>query len=331
MENRGLRSLAAPLFSCIGEKTMLSYTGKRLLQTVFVLFGISLITFILLQVVPGDPVALMLEKRADPETIAKVRSELGLDLPYYVQYLNFIKGAVHLDFGTSYFTKEVVTDALFRCFKVTVKLAAMSFLFAVVLGVTCGMIAAVYRGKWIDSTLMTLSVVGVSAPSFWIAIILQIFIGLKLDLLPISGFDGPLNYILPSIALGTRYAGSIARITRTSMLDVIKQDYIRTARSKGVKESLVIMKHALKNAMIPIVTLVGTELGNMLTGSMLIEKVFSIPGIGKLAVDAMSNRDLPQLQGTVVYIALVFVVVNLVVDLSYALIDPRIRYGKGEG
>ena len=176
---------------------------------------------------------------------------------------------------------------------------------------------------------MTLSMVGVSAPSFWIAIILQIVIGLKLDLLPISGFDGPLNYILPSIALGTRYAGSIARITRTSMLDVIKQDYIRTARSKGVKEFLVIMKHALKNAMIPIVTLVGTELGYMLTGSMLIEKVFAIPGIGKLAVDGMMNRDLPLLQGTVVYIALVFVIVNLVVDISYAFIDPRIRYGKG--
>ena len=149
--------------------------------------------------------------------------------------------------------------------------------------------------------------------------------------MPLSGIESFKSFILPGIALGTRYAASIARITRTSMLDVIKQDYIRTARSKGVKESLVIMKHALKNAMIPIVTLVGTELGNMLTGSMLIEKVFSIPGIGKLAVDAMSNRDLPQLQGTVVYIALVFVVVNLVVDLSYALIDPRIRYGKGEG
>ena len=276
---------------------MFQYTLKRLGQTFLVLIGITLITF----------------------------------LPLHEQYIDFVKGAVKLDFGTSYFTKEVVTDAIVRCFKVTVKLAAMSFLFAVVLGITCGMIAAVYRGRWIDSALMTLSVVGVSAPSFWIAIILQIVIGLKLDLLPISGFDGPLNYILPSIALGTRYAGSIARITRTSMLDVIKQDYIRTARSKGVKESVVIMKHALKNAMIPIVTLVGTELGNMLTGSMLIEKVFSIPGIGKLAVDAMSNRDLPLLQGTVVYIALVFVIVNLVVDLSYALIDPRIRYGKGEG
>ncbi len=310
---------------------MFSYTLKRLGQTVLVLIGITLITFLLLNVVPGDPVAMMLDKRADEATIEKVRHEMGLDVPLHEQYIDFVEGAVKLDFGTSYFTKEVVIDAIVRCFKVTVKLAAMSFLFAVVLGVTCGMIAAVYRGKWIDSTLMTLSVVGVSAPSFWIAIILQILIGLKLDLLPISGFDGPLNYILPSIALGTRYAGSIARITRTSMLDVIKQDYIRTARSKGVKESLVIMKHALKNAMIPIVTLVGTELGNMLTGSMLIEKVFSIPGIGKLAVDAMRNRDLPQLQGTVVYIALVFVVVNLVVDLSYALIDPRIRYGKGEG
>ena len=310
---------------------MFQYTLKRLGQTFLVLIGITLITFLLLNVVPGDPVAMMLDKRADEATIEKVRHEMGLDVPLHEQYIDFVKGAVKLDFGTSYFTKEVVTDAIVRCFKVTVKLAAMSFLFAVVLGITCGMIAAVYRGRWIDSALMTLSVVGVSAPSFWIAIILQIVIGLKLDLLPISGFDGPLNYILPSIALGTRYAGSIARITRTSMLDVIKQDYIRTARSKGVKESVVIMKHALKNAMIPIVTLVGTELGNMLTGSMLIEKVFSIPGIGKLAVDAMSNRDIPLLQGTVVYIALVFVIVNLVVDLSYALIDPRIRYGKGEG
>ena len=302
---------------------MLSYTLKRLGQTILVLLGITLVTFILLNVVPGDPVAMMLDKRADAETIAKVRHEMGLDIPLWQQYLNFLKGAIHLDFGQSYFTKEVVTD------RVTVQLAAMAFIFALVIGLTCGIISAVKRGTWIDSLLMTLSMIGVSAPAFWVAIILQIVIGLKLDLLPISGFDGPLNYILPSIALGTRYAGSIARITRTSMLDVIKQDYIRTARAKGVSEKLVIMKHALKNAMIPIVTLVGTELGYMLTGSMLIEKVFSIPGIGNLAVDAMTNRDLPLLQGTVMYIALVFVIVNLVVDLSYAFIDPRIRYGKG--
>ncbi|CDC68032.1 MULTISPECIES: ABC transporter permease [environmental samples] len=308
---------------------MLSYTLKRLCQTIFVLIGITLITFILLNVVPGDPVAMMLDKRADEQTIEMVRHAMGLDVPLPQQYLNFLKGAIHLDFGKSYFTNEVVTDALVRAFMVTAKLAAMAFVFAVVIGVICGVVAAVNRGKWIDSLLMTLSMVGVSAPAFWVAIILQIVVGLKLDLLPISGFDGIPNYILPSIALGTRYAGSIARITRTSMLDVIKQDYIRTARAKGVTERLVIMKHALKNAMIPIVTLVGTELGYMLTGSMLIEKVFSIPGIGSLAVDGMTNRDLPLLQGTVMYIALVFVVVNLIVDLSYAFIDPRIRYGKG--
>ena len=308
---------------------MLSYTGKRLLQTIFVLLGISLITFVLLQVVPGDPVALMLEKRADPETIAKVRKELGLDLPYYVQYLNFIKGAIHLDFGTSYFTKEVVTDALFRCFKVTVKLACMSFIFASVIGIPCGIFAAVKRGKGIDTVVMVLSIVGVSAPAFWVAIILQILFGLKLNVLPISGFDTPASYILPSLALGARYAGNIARITRTSMLEVLGQDYIRTAKAKGAMRWAVILKHALKNAMIPIVTLVGTDFGYMLTGSMLIEKVFSIAGIGKLAVDAMSNRDLPLLEGTVMYIAFVFVVVNLIVDVSYAFLDPRIRYGKG--
>ncbi|RGZ01522.1 ABC transporter permease [Clostridium sp. AM58-1XD] len=308
---------------------MASYILKRLGQTVLVLFGISLITFILLQVVPGDPVALMLEKRADPATIERIRHEMGLDLPLYVQYFNFIKGAIHLDFGTSYFTKEVVTVALFRCFKVTLKLASMSFIFAVVIGIPCGMVAAIFRGKWVDSALMTLSIIGVSAPSFWFAILLQIFFGLKLDLLPISGFETPIYFILPSIALGARYAGSIARITRTSMLDVVRQDYIRTARAKGVKEKIVIMKHALKNAMIPIITLVGTELGYMLTGSMLIEKVFSIPGIGKLAVDSMANRDLPLLEGTVMYIAFIFVMVNLIVDISYAFIDPRIRYGKG--
>ncbi len=305
------------------------YIGKRLLQTIIVLIGISLITFILLQVVPGDPVAMMLEKRADAETIARVRHEMGLDLPLPQQYWNFISGAAHLDFGTSYFTGENVMDALVRSFGVTVQLALRSLLLALVVGLPCGIIAAMKRGTVVDTTLMTLAVVGVSAPAFWVAIILQIIFGLTLDLLPISGVTEPFAFLLPSVALGIRYAANTARITRTSMLDVIKQDYIRTAHAKGTKNSMVIMKHAIKNAMIPIVTLVGTDFGYMLTGSMLIEKVFAIPGIGKLAVDAMSNRDLPLLEGTVMYIAMVFVVVNLLVDISYAFIDPRIRYGKG--
>lgn len=308
---------------------MLSYTVKRFVQTIFVLVGITLATFILINVVPGDPVQVMLEKRADPETIAKVRHELGIDKPLPEQYFNFVKGAVKLDLGKSYFSKEPVTTVLTRSFVTTAKLAAMSFLLASIIGVTCGIFAAVNRGRPLDSILMSMAMFGMSAPSFWIAIILQIIFGLKLNLLPLSGFDNPLCFILPSIALGARYAASIARITRTSMLDVIKQDYIRTARAKGVKESIVIVKHALKNAMIPIITLLGTQLGNMLAGSMLIEKVFSIQGIGKLAVDSMTNRDLPLVQGAVLYIAVIFVVVNLIVDLSYAFIDPRIRYGKG--
>lgn len=306
-----------------------SYIAKRLLQTIFVLIGISLVTFILLQVVPGDPVALMLERRADAETIARVRHELGLDRPYIVQYLDFVKGAIHLDFGTSYFTREVVTDALLRSFRVTFKLACMSFVFAAAVGIPCGIFAAAKRGKGIDTVVMVLSIIGVSAPAFWVAIILQIVFGLRLNWFPISGFDSSLSYVLPSIALGARYAGNMARITRTSMLEVLNQDYIRTARAKGVRRSVIILKHALKNALIPIVTLIGTDFGYMLTGSMLIEKVFSIPGIGKLAVDAMSNRDLPLLEGTVMYIAFVFVIVNLIVDISYAFLDPRIRIGKG--
>lgn len=173
---------------------MVTYTAKRLGQTIFVLLGISLITFVLLQIVPGDPVALMLEKRADPATIAKVRHELGLDLPYHTQYFNFLKGAVRLDFGTSYFTKEVVSEALFRCFKVTVKLACMSFVFAALVGIPCGIFSAVKRGKGIDTVVMILSIIGVSAPAFWVAIILQILFGLKLNILPISGFDSAASY-----------------------------------------------------------------------------------------------------------------------------------------
>ena len=205
----------------------------------------------------------------------------------------------------------------------------MSFVFAAAVGIPCGIFAAAKRGKGIDTVVMVLSIIGVSAPAFWVAIILQIVFGLRLNWFPISGFDSPLSYVLPSIALGARYAGNMARITRTSMLEVLNQDYIRTARAKGVRRSVIILKHALKNALIPIVTLIGTDFGYMLTGSMLIEKVFSIPGIGKLAVDAMSNRDLPLLEGTVMYIAFVFVIVNLIVDISYAFLDPRIRIGKG--
>lgn len=309
---------------------MLRYTAKRLLQTVIVLIGITLVTFILLNIVPGDPVNLMLGKISDPETIARIRHEMGLDRPWHQQYIDFLVGVIKGDLGTSYFLKESVVDIINRSFIITLKLAGFSFVFAIALGLVCGIVSAVHRGKALDSGLMTLALLGISAPAFWVAIILQIVFGLKLDLLPISGIDSGLCYILPAIAIGSRYAASIARITRTSMLDVIRQDYIRTARAKGLSERLVIYKHALKNAMIPIVTMAGLQLSYLLTGSILVETVFSIPGIGKLIVDSMLTRDLPLIQGTVMYVATLFVLINLIVDLSYAFLDPKIRYEKGD-
>ncbi len=307
---------------------MAIYIIKRLLQTIIVLIGITIITFVLMNVVPGDPVKLMFEKRADEDTINRVRHELGLDKPLVEQYFTFLKNAVKGDLGRSYFRKEKVTDVLFTRFKSTAKLAAFSYLLAIVIGVPFGIIAAIKRGKPTDSFIMGAAIFGISAPSFWVAIFLQILFGITLKWLPISGFKGPSYYILPAFALGTRYMASIARITRTSMLDVIGQDYIRTAKAKGIDKFIVILRHALKNALIPIVTMAGLQLGGILTGSILIETVFNIHGIGMLTVEGMMQRDLPLLQGAVLYIAFIYVIINLVVDISYGFIDPRIRVAK---
>jgi peptide/nickel transport system permease protein len=283
-----------------------------------------------MNVVPGDPVLLMLEKRATPENVARIRHEMGLDKPKTEQYLDFVSKAVRLDLGRSYFTKEPVMIALTRRFGVTLRLAASAYAIALLLGISVGVAAALQRGKPFDSAVMGGAVLGISAPVFWVAIILQMVFGLRLGWFPISGIKTPDSFILPAAALGVRYLASISRVTRTSMLEVISQDYIRTARSKGLAEKVVVLKHALKNALIPIITLAGTELGDLLAGSMLTEWVFAIPGIGKLMVDSILMRDMPMLQGTVIYVAVIFVVSNLAVDISYAFIDPRIRYAKGD-
>lgn len=307
---------------------MKKYLLKRVLQAIGVVFAISLITFFVLNIVPGNPVEIMLGEFASKETIAQVTHEMGLDQPITTQYINWLTNMLQGDFGTSYFQNRAVLDILTSSFLVTAKLAGVAYVLAVVLGVVIGVIAAVNRGKWIDSALMTISVVGISAPAFWMAIILQIFICLKLDLLPLSGIETASSFILPGIALGTRYAASIARITRTSMLEVLSQDYIRTAQSKGLKYWTVVIKHALRNALIPIITIAGSDLGNILTGSVLVESVFAIPGIGKMLVDSINVRDLPIVQGGVMYIAIICVIMYLVVDLLYAVVDPRIRLGK---
>ena len=305
-----------------------NYLLKRILQAIGVVFCISLITFFVLNIVPGNPVEIMLGEFADKATIARVTHEMGLDQPIYIQYINWLKNMLTGDFGTSYFQNNPVIDILTSSFAVTAKLAGIAYVLAVVLGVFVGVVAAVNRGRWLDSLLMTISVFGISAPAFWIAIILQIVICLQLNLLPLSGINSFASFILPGIALGTRYAASIARITRTSMLEVLSQDYIRTAQAKGLKQRAVIIKHALRNALIPIITIAGTDLGNILTGSVLVESVFSIPGIGKMLVDSINTRDLPIVQGGVMYIAVICVVMYLVVDILYTVVDPRIRLGK---
>lgn len=309
---------------------MKRYILKRIAQTLIVLIGVTLVTFTILNIIPGDPVAVMLEKKADQDTIDRIRKELGLDRPLTVQYVEFVKNAVQGDFGNSYFERQEVVVMIKRGFAVTARLGLYSLIFAIILGITIGIIAAVHRGKAIDRVLMLITMVGMSAPAFWVAIILQIIFGLKLDLFPISGIDSAAAFVLPTIALGTRYAASIARLTRTSMLDALTQDYIRTARSKGLHEFIVIMKHVFKNASIPIITYVGICIKYILGGSILTETVFSIPGLGKLMIDAIMTRDIPVIQGSVVYIATIFVLANLLIDITYGFLDPRVRVTEGD-
>ena len=307
---------------------MKQYIGKRILQAIGVIFAISLLTFFILNIMPGNPVAMMLGEMADVDTIARVTHEMGLDRPIVVQYVDWLTSMFHGDFGISYFQNRPVLDIMIPAFYVTVRLALLAYVMAVIVGVTMGVVAAVNHGKWQDQIIMSIAVLGISAPVFWLAIILQIFLCVKLDLFPLSGIDSFYNFILPAIALGARYAASIARITRTSMLEVIHQDYIRTAEAKGLKKWTVMIKHALHNALIPIITVSGAQLGDILTGSILIESVFAMPGLGKMLLDAINTRDLPIVQGGVMYIAFICVVVYLLVDVLYAAVDPRIRLGK---
>ena len=309
---------------------MARYLVGRVFQAIGVVLAISLITFFILNVIPGDPVELMMGEFATPDSIAAVRKQMGLDKPLVTQYFTWLGNMFQGNFGVSYFQHKPVMDMLLNSFGYTARLALFAYVLAVVFGLGFGILAAVFHNKFLDRALMTLSIAGVSAPNFWVAIILQIYFGLTLKWFPISGAKDWHYYVLPAIALGTRYAASISRITRTSMLEVTKQDYMRTASAKGVFGWKLVMKHAFRNALIPVVTVAGTDLGNILTGSMLIETVFTIDGIGKLMVDAINQRDLPLVQGGVMYIACVCVVIYLLVDILYAVIDPRIRLGGGD-
>jgi peptide/nickel transport system permease protein len=304
---------------------MFKFIGQRVFRSILVMIGVSLVTFILLNIIPGDPVAVMLQKRTDEATMNRVRHELGLDRPLHIQYLDFITNAVKGNLGNSYFEKRPVSEMLLKSLETTLRLGLNVFIFAVISGITIGTLAAVFRGKMFDRVLMFISMLGISAPAFWVAVLLQIFFGLRLRMFPISGMNAPNSFVLPTIALGMRYVASIARLTRTNVLEALSQDYVVTARSKGVREIFVICIHVLKNASIPVVTLLGLELKDILGGSMVVEAVFSLPGMGSLAINAIVARDIPVVQGTVLFSAVMFVIVNLIVDLLYGLLDPRIR------
>ena len=307
---------------------MRDYLIKRILLALGVIFAISAITFFVLNIVPGDPVRVMVGDMADEATIQRVREQMGLNKPVLEQYANWLTNMLHGDFGTSYTQRKAVITLMGQAFGTTVKVAAFAYVFALALGLVVGVVAAVNHGRAADRILMALSIFGISAPSFWMAVILQIVFALTLKWFPLSGIKTWQAFVLPTVALGVRYAASIARVTRTSMLEVLSQDFMRTAEAKGISKWVIILKHGLRNALIPIITIAGTQLGDIFTGSILIESIFAMPGMGKLLLDAINARDLPLIQGGVMYIALICVVVYLVVDILYGVADPRIRLGE---
>ncbi len=304
---------------------MIRYIGKRLLQMIPILLTVAILIFTLMYFVPGDPVEIMLGDTATPEQIAAARAKFGLDKPYLIRLWNYLVGIVHLDFGTSYLQGSSVASELFLRFPRTLTLASLSILFTIVVGIPIGIQCAIHANKLSDKIWMFLTMLGNSMPGFWLALLLVILFSVKLGLLPSNGTGGLEYYILPVVANSIGSLADIARQTRSSMLEVIRSDYVVTARAKGLPEKEVIWKHALPNALIPIITVCGSRFGFMLGGTVIIESVFSIPGIGMYMVNGINSRDYPVVQGSIIYIAFIFAFIMLITDLIYAYVDPRIK------
>ena len=302
------------------------YLIRRSLQAIPLLLLTSLIVFLLIHIAPGDPVRLMLGEHASDEQVAAVRTQMGLDRPFLEQYLRFIGRAVQGDLGMSIRAVRPTTELILLALPATLELAAAALLVAVLIGIPVGILAALKPGSLFDNVALFFALLGQSIPSFWLGLTLISLVALRWQLLPTSGRGDLQNLILPALSLAPFLAGIIVRITRTSFTDVLHQDYIRTAYAKGFHLSPVILRHALKNAMLPIVTILGLQTGALLGGAVITETVFGWPGVGQLAVNAVHNRDYPVVQGVVLISALIFVVINLMVDMFYAILDPRIRY-----
>jgi ABC-type dipeptide/oligopeptide/nickel transport system permease component len=310
---------------------MCSFILKRIFLFIPTLLGITLITFILMQALPGDPVQGMIGERATPETIARIRAELGADKPLPVQYIGYLKLLAQGELGRSYYTNRKIGDDLLQKFPNTVKLALAAMLFASVIGIGLGIVAAVKRGTFWDRLISLVSVGGISVPVFWLGLALMLIFALYFRWLPPSGMgdNNPAYLILPAMTLGTFSMAYIARLTRSSMLETLSQPYVAAARAKGLSEAAVVLKHALKNSLIPVVTLIGLDLGSYLNGAVLTETIFGWDGLGRYALDGIMKRDYPIIMGVVLFGAVVFVLMNLLVDISYHFLDPRVRL-KGE-
>lgn len=305
---------------------MYRYILNRILMMIPVLLGVSLVVFSMVYIAPGDPARIILGDTASEEEVQELREEMGLNDSFFEQYGRYIKNVVTRgDLGTSYITQRSVTAEIMDRWPTTMMLAVMSVILATLIGIPTGIISATRQYSIFDNLAMVLALVGVSMPNFWQGLILIIIFSVNLAWLPASGFYGPIYWILPVVTIGTSTAATITRMTRSSMLEVVRQDYITTAKAKGNKESTVIMKHALKNALIPVITVIGLQLGRGLGGAILTESIFSIPGLGKLMVDSIKARNYPVVQGGVLFIAIAFSLINLFVDVLYAYADPRIK------
>jgi ABC-type dipeptide/oligopeptide/nickel transport system permease component len=305
---------------------MIQYILKRLAMLIPVLFGVTIVSFSLLQIVPGDPAVLLAGEDANPDFIEAVRKEYGFDQPFHVQYFRFVSHAVQGDFGISIRNREPVINLLKQRFAFTVQLSFLSILIAAFIGLIAGVISATRQYSIFDNLSMVGALFGISMPIFWLGLLLMLVFSVYLGWFPAGGSGGLKHLLLPAIALGAASAAVIARMTRASMLEVVRQDYIRTARANGLREWVVIYKHALKNAMIPVITVFGLEFGYMLGGAVLTETVFSLPGVGRLMVEGIFQRDYAVVQGSMLLVAATFVLVNLLTDITYALFDPKIRY-----
>ncbi|EJS6285879.1 glutathione ABC transporter permease GsiC [Salmonella enterica subsp. enterica serovar Javiana] len=305
---------------------MLNYVLKRLLGLIPTLLIVAVLVFLFVHLLPGDPARLIAGPEADAQVIALVRQQLGLDQPLHVQFWRYITHVLQGDFGTSMVSRRPVSEEIASRFLPTLWLTITSMIWAVLFGMAIGIAAAVWRNRWPDRVGMTLAVTGISFPAFALGMLLMQIFSVDLGWLPTVGADSWQHYILPSLTLGAAVASVMARFTRSSFVDVLSEDYMRTARAKGVSETWVVLKHGLRNAMIPVVTMMDLQFGFLLGGSIVVEKVFNWPGLGRLLVDSVDMRDYPVIQAEVLLFSLEFILINLVVDVLYAAINPAIRY-----